>query len=152
MLTGARVRKLVLVNADEVRALIEACGLRSPAQRLNHKLHCALLVAEGRSCYEVARWFGESPRTIERWVLAFGQSGSPGLETRSCAGRPARLNASALEGLLRDLATSPAVFGYSAQVWSPKLLMLHLGRGYKINLGLRQCQRAWRRLQMARLP
>ena len=146
------MRRLVLANADELRGLIRSSGRRSPAQRLDHKLHCALLVAEGRSCYEVARWFGESPRTIERWVLTFDHVGIRGLEAHGSKGRPVRLTASALAGLLRDLSLPPTGFGYGAQAWSPKLLMQHLGAGYQISLSLRQCQRILRRLRAAPLP
>ena len=149
-LAGVTMRKLVLGHAEELRGLIRASGCCTAAQRLDHKLHCALLVAEGRSCYEVARWFGESPRTIERWTLAFSRGGDQGLKPQGRKGRPARLNESALSGLLRELSASPAEFGYDARVWSPQLLRQHLGTRYQVSLSLRQCQRTWRRLQTLR--
>ena len=141
------MRKLAPGHAQEIRGLIKALGQCSPEQRLDHKLHCTLLVAEGRSCYEVARWFGESPRTLERWVLAFGRGGSKGLEPRGGRGRPARLNAAALGELALDLSAEPARFGYAARQWSAKLLMQHLASRYQVGLSLRQCQRLLRRLQ-----
>ena len=144
------MRRLVLGHAEEIRGLIRASGRCSAAQRLDHKLHCALLVAEGRSCYEVARWFGESPRTIERWTLAFSSGGGRGLEPQGRKGRPARVSASAVAGLLRDLSASPVEFGYSARVWNPKLLLQHLATRYRVSLSLRQCQRTWQRLQALR--
>ena len=151
MLAGVTMRKLVLGHAEEMRGLIRASGRCSAAQRLDHKLHCALLVAEGRSCYEVARWFGVSPRTIERWALAFSRGGDQGLKPQGRKGRPARLNESALTGLLHDLSASAAEFGYGERVWSPQLLRQHLGARYQVSLSLRQCQRTWRRLQALRL-
>ena len=146
------MHRLVLANADELRGLIRSSGRHSPAQRLDLKLHCALLVAEGRSCYEVARWFGESPRTIERWVSTLGHTGILGLQAHGSKGRPVRLTASAQTGLLRDLSLSPAVFGHTAQGWSPKLLLQHLVTGYQVSLSLRQCQRILRRLRATPRP
>ena len=145
-LAEVTVRKLLLGHAEELRGLIRASGRCTAAQRLDHKLHCALLVAEGRSCYEVARWFGESPRTIERWTVAFSRGGNHGLQPQGRKGRPARLSASALTGLLRDLSASPGEFGYGSRVWNPKLLLQHLATRYQVSLSLRQCQRTWRRL------
>lgn len=145
------MRKLVLGRAEELRGLIRASGRCTAAQRMDHKLHCVLLVAEGRSCYEVARWFGESPRTIERWALAFSCGGDLGLKPQGRKGRPARLNESALVGLLHDLSASAVELGYGARVWSPKLLRQHLVTRYQVSLSLRQCQRTWQRLQALRL-
>ena len=134
------MRKLVLDHADVLRGLIQTSSRCSAAQRLDHKLHCLLLVAEGRSCYEVARWFGEHPRTLERWVLAFGRAGSEGLMPHLGRGRPSRLDATVMADLLLDLSASPVALGYSSRDWNSKLLMQHLRSRYRVGLGKRQCQ------------
>lgn len=69
------MHKLNLTNAKWVRRMIHASVTASPEQRFLHRLHCVLLVAKGRSCYEVAGWFGEDLRTIERWVHALDEQG-----------------------------------------------------------------------------
>ena len=44
-------------------ALTELCA-EGAELRLAHRLHALLLVSLGRSCQEVAGWFGENPRTV----------------------------------------------------------------------------------------
>jgi transposase len=78
-------------------------------------LHCVLLIAEGRSCYEVARWFGEDPRTIERWVHALDEYGIEGLREHHAGGRPTKLADEHLQHLALDLQKPPSACGYPEQ-------------------------------------
>jgi transposase len=135
------VRKLRLSNSAPLRDLIRARIVRSREQRFLHRLHCVLLVSEGRSCYEIARWFGEDPRTIERWVHALELHGIDGLRSHRSAGRPARLSAQRLEQLKRDLTQPPFAAGYGEKKWCGALLARHLQEHYGIRLSVRQCQR-----------
>ena len=63
-----------------------------------------LLIAKGRSCYEVARWFGQDPRTIERGV--------GGLREHYAGGRSAKVVGEQVQSLARDLLKPPRVSGY----------------------------------------
>jgi transposase len=109
-----------------------------------------LLVAEGLSCYEVARWFGEDPRTIERWVHALDARGMEGLREHHAGGRPARLTAEQAQRLALELERAPDASGYAKRAWSGKLLTQHLQGSYGIKLSARQCQRLLRRLAGSR--
>ncbi|BBJ24473.1 helix-turn-helix domain-containing protein [Candidatus Nitrotoga sp. AM1P] len=111
-----------------------------------HRLHCVLLVAEGRSCYEVARWLGNNPRTVERWVHALNEHGMAGLRKHHSGGRPTKLVDKQMQRLALDLQKPPRVCGYSEREWNGKLLVLHLEGCYGIKLSIRQCQRIMRRL------
>lgn len=82
------LHKLSLSSGKWLRELIHASVKTSCEPRFLHRLHCLLLIAEGRSCYEVARWFGEDPRTIERWVHALDWYGIEGLREHHAGGRP----------------------------------------------------------------
>jgi transposase len=113
----------------------------SPEQRLLHRLHCVLLIAEGRSCYEVARWFGSNPRTIERWVHAFDQRAIEGLREHRTGGRRARLSGEVVQRLALDLNQPPDVSGSSPRTWSGAKLTRFLAERYGIRLSTRQCQR-----------
>jgi transposase len=143
------VRKLTIRNAQCVRELIHASVSTSSEQRLLHRLHCVLLIAEGRSCYEVARWFGEDPRTIERWVHALALHGTEGLREHHAGGRPAKLAGEQAQHLALDLQKPPHLSGYPKREWSGKLLTQHLQGSYGIKLSTRQCQRMLRRLARA---
>jgi transposase len=140
------MRRLRLGNANWVRELLQASIKTSFEQRFLHRLHCVLLVAEGRSCYEVARWFGEDARTIERWVHALEAHGEEGLRERHSGGRPARLAGEQKQHLLLDLQKPPRACGYPESRWSGKRLAQHVAERYGIKLSTRQCQRMMHRL------
>ena len=146
------MRRLSLGNAMWVRELIHASIKSSCEQRFLHRLHCVLLVAEGRSCYEVARWFGEDARTIERWVHALGEHGMEGLRERHSGGRPTKLAGEQVRRLMLDLQRPPRVYGYPQPEWSGKGLALHLEGRFGIKLSARQCQRMMRRLEDGGAP
>ena len=71
-------------------ALIKArarrlCG-SDPDARLLGRVECVLLVNEGRSIAEVARWFGVHRRTLERWMAQYRRHGEAGLQDESRTG------------------------------------------------------------------
>ena len=135
------MRELILYNAKWVQELIRASARTSPEGRFLHRLHCVLLIFENRNCYEVARWFGESPRTIQRWVRAFNNDGMEGLRDHHSSGRRGKLTGEQMRCLAHDLKNSPPVLGYLDQKWGGKLLSEHLASNYGIRLSVRQCQR-----------
>jgi transposase len=135
------LRKLSLQSAVWIRELIRASVKTSCEQHFLHRLHCVLLVAESRSCYEVARWFGENPRTIQRWVHAFREDGMEGLRAHHAGGRCAKLTDKQMQHLMADLQKLPRVFGYREPEWKGRLLAQHVERNYGITLSVRQCQR-----------
>lgn len=107
------MRKLSLANAKWLRECLHAT-VKTPCEpHFLHRLHCVLLIAEGRSCYEVARWFGGDPRTIERWVHALDLHGIEGLREHHTGGRPARLTDDEAQRLALELRKPPRVSRYS---------------------------------------
>ncbi|MEM0160177.1 MAG: helix-turn-helix domain-containing protein [Thermoplasmata archaeon] len=38
-------------------------------------MHGVLMIANGVSCYEIAKILGHSPRTIEYWINSFNSDG-----------------------------------------------------------------------------
>ena len=146
------MHRLSLGSAKSVRELIHASVKASSEQRFLHRLHCVLLIAEGRSCYEVARWFGENPRTIERWVHAFDEHGVEGLREHHAGGRPTKLSRDQVQRLTLDLQKPPHFSGFPELQWSGKTLGQHLDRRFAIKLSARQCQRMICRLAGAGPP
>lgn len=126
---------------EPIRASLKQALQRDGELRFIHRLHALLLVSLGRSCYEVAKWFGENPRTIERWVRAFDGHGATALTDHTHGGRQACLTASQQQQLTLELAGDPGRAGYAQPRWSGKLLALHLERHYGVRLSVRQCQR-----------
>ena len=146
------MRKLNLGSEQWVRELIHCSVKTSFEQRFLHRLHCVLLIAEGRSCYEVARWFGEDPRTIERWVHALDEHGVEGLREHHAGGRPTKLSRDQVQRLALDLQEPPCFCGYPERQWSGKRLAQHLDGCYGIKLSPRQCQRMICRRRAPGLP
>lgn len=143
------LRKLTLSSAQWVREVIHASVKTKCEPHFLHRLHGVLLIAEGRSCYEVARWFGEHPRTIERWVHALDLHGVEGLREHHAGGRPAKLSVELVQRLTLDVQKPPHLFGYRKREWSGELLTQHLKGRFGVKLGARQSQRLLRRLARA---
>lgn len=136
------MRRLCLPEEHHrLRTLLAGALHRSTPMRYLHRLHAVLLVSIGRSCYEVARWFGDDPRSIERWVHAFAQSGEDGLRDHHIGGRRSRLQLQQLDALARDLAQAPAALGYHHARWSGKLIAHHVQARFGVRLSARQCLR-----------
>lgn len=121
----------------------------SPESQCLHRLHCVLLVGEGFSCQKVASWFGDCPRTLERWVCRFKRFGLEGLAGEQRTGRPAKLDHSQLEALQKDLRKEPDEFGFGQPRWSGKLLVVHIQNQFGITLSARHCQRLLREFRQA---
>lgn len=122
-----RARRKLLNGSEEIRYL--------------HRLNAVDLVAKGCSCYQVARWFGEAPRTVERWVDWYRRFGCTGLRGNQNIGRPSKLSKSDLAEVKLQLARNPAELGYSGKRWTGSELAIYIRECFKVELSERQCQR-----------
>ncbi len=122
--------------------------LRSKDSRYDQRLHAILLVGQGVDCCQVAEWFAVDSRTIQRWVKRFQAEGFAGLRGGKHPGRRRRLDDMQWEALRRDLRANPHELGYGQNLWSVKLLSLHLLNVYGISLGIRQCYRIFQNLRL----
>jgi transposase len=113
--------------------------------RYLNRLHCLLLVAEGHTCYEAARCFGESARAVERWVHRYEEGGIEALrDLRRGAPGSRKLTSPQIRALALELQGSPRELGYEHGRWSGSLCAHHILRRYGIRLSLRHCQRLLR--------
>jgi transposase len=140
------MRKLTIADAAVMRLAIQQEIARSDESRYDHRLHGLLLVARGHSCPQVAEWFGEDRRTVQRWVRRFETHGLTGLRDGARSGRPTTLNAQQWAALGRDLRREPQAFGHAGHLWDGKQLSGHLRLRYGVRLGVRQCQRLFGRM------
>ena len=138
-LTIADAPEIVLGLQDEIR--------RSLDSRYDHRLHGILLVAQGMTCPEVGRLLGDAPRTVEYWVERFERSGLAGLREGERMGRPARLTPANMEAIGRALREEPAAAGLTVGLWDGKALSAFIETEFGIRVGVRQCQRLFRRLR-----
>jgi transposase len=133
-------------SAMDVQAAIRQEIDRGEGSRYDHRLHALLLVAAGRSCSEVAQWFGENSSTVQRWVRRYRVQGLEGLHDVERPGRPCTLDAVQRRRLGSDLLKAPQHFGFATRSWDGPTLAEHLRRCYGVALGLRQCQRLYRQM------
>jgi transposase len=141
------MRRLEISDVEVMRLALQQEIARSDDSRYDHRLHGVLLVSRGLSCYHVAEWLGENPRTIQRWVHNFESHGFAGLQEGERSGRPRRLGEKQLTAVGRDLRRHPRQFGYGQNLWDGKLLAHHLAEVYEVKLGARQCQRIFHQLR-----
>lgn len=116
------MEKLTISDVEIMRLAVQQEIARSEESRYDHRLHGILLVSHGISCYQVAEWLGQNPRTIQRWVTKFETKGFVGLQEGERPGRPRRLDETQWSALSQDLRKNPRDFGYSQNLWDGKVL------------------------------
>lgn len=134
------MRRLEIQDVETFQAALEDEIFRYPQGRYYHRLHVVLHVLKGASCYEAARIYGHSPRTVQYWIHRLQDRGLEGLREDERPGRPPRLSSSQREILKEHLSRSPREFGYHQNLWDGPLLAYHLKQRFSIRLGVRQCQ------------
>jgi len=128
----------ILILQDEIRRSYEA--------RYDHRLHAILMVAQDMSCRQVAQLLGDSPRTVTYWVKRFETEGLSGLADADRPGRPSKLDQEQIQSIERALRSHPSTYGLAGNLWDGKLLAHFIDQQFGIQLGVRQCQRLFRRL------
>jgi len=129
---------VILILQDEIRRSYEA--------RYDHRLHAILMVAQGMGCRNVAQLLGDSPRTVAYWVKRFEAEGLSGLADADRSGRPSRLDEQQIQLIELALRSHPSQYGLAGNLWDGKLLSYFIGQQFGVELGVRQCQRLFRRL------
>jgi len=145
------MRKLRIDDVEVARIAIQHEIGRSEESRYDPRLHGLLLLAAGHSCREVAALFGEDDTTVQRWVHRFTEGGLTALRDGERPGRPPALDPEQWSQLQADLRRSPRDFDFAAACWDGPTLSKHLRIRYGIELGVRQCQRIFRQMEIRQL-
>ncbi|NJD08382.1 MAG: helix-turn-helix domain containing protein [Methylococcaceae bacterium] len=140
------MRQLNISNPQPLLSTLRRASSQSADSAFQLRLCCLNLVAQGLSCYQLAGWFGRSPRTIERWVHNYENFGVEGLKDDKKPGRLPKLNFEQRSDLGMALAGSPRRFGCVKSGWDGSLLSAYLDWRYGVALSRRQCQRLLRQL------
>ena len=143
--------KLLKIDDNEIMQMaIQQEILRSEDSRYDHRLHGVLLVSKGLNCSEVGDMFGHNATTVQRWVNHFNKKGFAGLYEGERTGRPMTIDHSTWEQLGHDLRKHPKDFYYGQNMWDGKLLSHHLEQRYGVKMGVRQCQRIFKKMGFRR--
>lgn len=135
------MRSLTLFSPEHSRAVLQQEINRHQDARYDHRLHGVLLVASGLSCEQVAKCFGDSPRTIANWVRRFERQGLAGLAEGNHSGRPTRLSAEQLAEIHALVREPPTAAGLEFKLWDGRSLAACVQQRFGIPLSVRQCQR-----------
>ena len=139
------MKPLTLTDPDIILGLQDEIR-RSEESRYDHRLHGVLLVAQGMTCPEVATLFGDAPRTVQYWVQRFEQEGLAGLAEKERPGRPASLTPEQVDEIGQVLRQVPRTFDLGVNLWDGKTLSAFVEKRYRVQLGVRQCQRLFRQM------
>ena len=137
-LSKSDAETVILILQDEIRRSYEA--------RYVHRLHAILMVAQDMSCRQVAHLLGDSPRTVAYWVKRYETDGLSGLTDADRPGRPSQLDQEQIQRIEQALRSHPSTYGLAGNLWDGKLLSHFIDQQFGIQLGVRQCQRLFRRL------
>jgi len=144
------MKRITIDNAEEVKPIIQAEIQRTDETRFQHRLHCILLIADGKRCAEIAALFSDGLRTVQYWAKRFNEDGVEGLRYAARPGRKARLSDEERKVLAQDLRRLPGDFGYSQNLWDGKLLSHHLKEKFNVELKVRRCQNLFHELGFRR--
>ena len=144
------MRRTIIKNSEEAKAVIREEIHSTYETRLQHRLHCILLICDGKTSAEVVALFGDSLRTIQYWIKRYNETGIEGLRDPIRMGRVPRLLPEDKEILEKDLRSSPRELGYTQNLWDGKLLSHHLKQKFNIELKIRQCQNMFHHLGFRR--
>lgn len=140
------MKKLTIQDSTIMQIALQQEIARSEEARYDNKLHGVLLACNGMTCDEIGRLLGRGIRTIQYWIRRFNENGFSGLREREGRGRPGRLGEKEIRRIERDIRKSPRDFGYTQNMWDGKMLSHHIKERYNAVVGVRQCQRLFRKL------
>ena len=92
---------------------------------------------------------GVPTRTLNDWVKKADESGFEALRDKKAPGKAARLTAEQLNAIKEAVADDPTKSGYLR--WDGKALSDYIEKTFRVTLGVRQCQRLFRKLGFGRI-
>lgn len=113
------------------------------------KLDILNLVLDGIPVQKVAELFKVHRSTIYSWMNKAKKLGLESLKDEPREGKVSQVMESEFKQIKKDLLKEPSVFGYKNTIWDGKLLSYHLKLKYNIDLGVRQCQRLFHKVNFS---
>jgi transposase len=91
-------------------------------KRHYRRLLAVLQKSNSRTFEDIAKEHGVSIRTVQRWISAYLQMGTKGLEIRKPISTKSRITDENREIMLSVLFNDPNIFGYIRNTWSLRSL------------------------------
>ncbi len=110
-------------------------------KRNYRRLLAVIQKSNGRTFEDISKEHGVSIRTVQRWISAYLQMGTKGLEIRKTGGTKSRITDENREIILSVLFNDPNIFGYIRNTWSLRSLAKCLTEELDIPISFRHLQR-----------
>jgi transposase len=107
-----------------------------PDPRVRRRAHGALLVEQGHSLAEVARFFATAAHRVRAWQDRFLADGRVGLADRARGGRPPKLDEAALAFVEEALERGPQAYDFPVTVWTLRDLQTLLLRERRVEVSV----------------
>ena len=134
------MKALALIHPEATREKLLSLAKQVPGAWVGLKIAALLLVLEGQRSGEVTASLGLSRMTLERWIHGVNRDGMQALAPKPRPGRPGQLTPALRQRLQRDLEKTPQEFGLQRAAWDGPTLVVHLERGFGVELKARQAQ------------
>ena len=113
--------------APAQQAAVEALlAQRELPPRQRERLEMVKAAWLGADIAVIAQWSGRTPRTVRRWLRAFGTGELDALADAPIPGRPPKADAAYLAALAQAVETPPRGLGLPFDVWSSRRLSAYL--------------------------
>ena len=110
-------------------------------KRHYRRLLAVIQKSNGRTFEDIAKEHCVSIRTVQRWISAYFQMGTKGLEIRKPISTKSRITDENREIMLSVLFNDPNIFGYIRNTWSLRSLAKCLTEELDIPISFRHLQR-----------
>ena len=143
------MQRVEIKNSNEIRDMILSYFNKNEEARYIHRLHGLLLLIDNKNntCDSVGELFGNSPRSISKWVSKVNETSDiEVLRDQKKCGRTSRLNQSQLAELKSILQLPPENNGVTANIWDGKSLSWFIEKRYGVSLKVRRCQDLFKEL------
>lgn len=125
-------------NREELLTQGRSIVSESADNKFVHRVSMVNLMLSGFSAKELAKYCGESERTLQSWLKKVDEQGWEKLISKKQTGRPSRLSNQQVEEIRIAVQADPEQSGYN--VWDGPTLSDYIKSQYGIEYGVRASQ------------
>ena len=132
--------KLNLTTAQK-NSILRVMKNTTTDKKYYRRLLAVLHKSNGTTFADIAKEHGVSIRSVQRWISAYIQMGTCGLEIKKTSSTKSRITDEDREIMLSVLFNNPNIFGYIRNTWSLRSLANCLTEELDIPISFRHLQR-----------
>ena len=125
-------------NREELLTQGRSIVSESADNKFVHRVSMVNLMLSGFSAKELAKYCGESERTLQSWLKKVDEQGWETMISKKQTGRPSRLSNQQIEEIRIAVQAEPEQSGYN--VWDGPTLSDYIKSQYGIEYGVRASQ------------